>query len=97
MKRALIVILLGVFLLGVLTRRANAPGVLVGAAGGLAAALGATAPYYFRELPPEAPRLSFLWINLIGCVATVVLGYAASLLRSAPRAEQLANLTYWDC
>lgn len=74
-------ILLGVFLLGVVTRRANSLGVLLGMVAGLVAALGVTAPYYFRELPPDAPRLSFFWINIIGCLATCVVGYAASFLR----------------
>lgn len=89
-------ILLGVFLLGVLTRRANAPGVTVGAVAGLAAALAVTAPYYFRELPPDAPRLSFLWINVIGCGVTIVVGYGVSLFTRAPAAAQLEGLTYWD-
>ena len=78
-------IILGVFLLGVLTKRANAWGVLVGASAGLAAALGITAPYYFRELPPDAPRLSFLWINIVGCLVTVFVGYTASLVSVATR------------
>jgi SSS family transporter len=89
-------ILLGVFLLGVLTRRANSMGVLIGAATGLVAAVAVTTPYYFRELPPDAPRLSFLWINIIGCVATVVVGYLASLPGPVPQREKTANLTYWD-
>jgi len=76
-------IILGVFLLGVLTKRAHARGVLIGAVIGLAAALGITAPYYFRELPPDAPRLSFLWINIIGCLVTVLLGYLTSLVSVA--------------
>ncbi len=89
-------ILLGVFLLGVLSKRANTPGVLVGAVAGLAAALAVTAPYYFRELPPDAPRLSFLWINIIGCLVTIVVGYVVSLLAPPPAPERIKALTYWD-
>jgi Na+/proline symporter len=74
-------ILLGVFLLGVVTRRANSFGVMLGMVAGLIAALSVTAPYYFCELPPDAPRLSFFWINIIGCIATCVVGYFGSLLR----------------
>ncbi|MBN2022203.1 MAG: sodium/solute symporter [Pirellulales bacterium] len=79
-------IILGVFLLGVLTKRANARGVALGALAGLAAALAVTAPYYFRDLPPDAPKLSFLWINIVGCLVTVLVGYLASL--PARRATQ---------
>lgn len=89
-------ILLGVFLLGVLTRRANAVGVLVGAAAGLAAALAITVPNYFCELPPGARPVSFLWINMTGCLTTVAAGYGASLLGRRPAPEQLEGLTYWS-
>ena len=75
-------ILLGVFLLGVVTRRANSFGVMTGMTAGLIAALSATAPYYFCKLPSGAPRLSFFWINIIGCLATCVVGYFASLLKN---------------
>ncbi|HLA85794.1 MAG TPA: sodium/solute symporter [Thermoguttaceae bacterium] len=88
-------ILLGIFLLGILSRRATSFGVLVGAVVGLAAALAITAPYYFRQLPPDAPRLSFLWINIVGCLVTVAVGYAASYLSPRPRPEQIAGNTYW--
>jgi len=89
-------ILLGVFLLGVLTRRANGDGALVGAAAGLVVALSVTAPFYFRELPPGQKPLSFLWINVLGCLATVAVGYLASLARARPGREKIAGLTYWD-
>jgi SSS family transporter len=89
-------ILLGIFLLGVLTQRANASGVLIGAVAGLVAATAITVPFYFCDLPPDAPRLSFLWINVIGCLTTIVVGYGASLLTAAPTAEKLDGLTYWD-
>lgn len=84
-------ILLGVFLLGVLTRRANSFGVMLGMAAGLIAALGVTAPYYFRELPPDTPRLSFFWINIIGCLATCGVGYAASFLKRTPQGGRAIN------
>jgi len=88
-------ILLGIFFLGILCRRANTPGVLVGAAVGLVAAVGTTAPYYFRELPEGAPKLSFLWINIIGCLTTFVVGYAVSRLSAAPKLCQIDGLTFW--
>jgi SSS family transporter len=89
-------ILLGVFLLGVLTRRANANGVLLGALGGLAVAIGVITPFYFVDRPADAPKLSFLWVNIIGCLCTIVFGYAASLFGRRPGDEKLHGLTYWD-
>lgn len=87
-------IILAIFLLGILCRRANTVGVLAGVAAGLAAALAVTIPYYFRELPEGTPKLSFLWINIVGCVSTLVVGYTASWLAPAPDARQLDGLTY---
>ena len=89
-------ILLGVFLLGVLTRRASSGGVLCGASVGLAVALGITAPYYFCETSASAPRLSFLWINIIGCITTFVVGILSSLALPQPVSEKIQGLTYWD-
>ncbi|MBN2217778.1 MAG: sodium/solute symporter [Pirellulales bacterium] len=89
-------ILLGIFLLGILSRRATSFGVLLGALVGLAAALAVTAPYYFRELPPDAPRLSFLWINIVGCLVTVGVGYGASYLSPPPSPKQIAENTFWS-
>jgi Na+/proline symporter len=88
-------ILLGIFLLGILSRRATSFGAMTGAVVGLAAALAATAPYYFRELPPGSPRLSFLWINIVGCLVTMVVGYGASYLSPRPSPEQVAENTFW--
>lgn len=88
-------ILLGIFLLGILTRRANAFGALTGALTGLVAAVAITAPYYFRELPPGSPRLSFLWINIAGCLVTVAVGYGASYLSPPPLPRQIAENTFW--
>ncbi|MEA1951587.1 MAG: hypothetical protein U9N87_09390, partial [Planctomycetota bacterium] len=89
-------ILLGVFLLGVLTRRTGSGGVLIGVSVGLATALGVTAPYYFCDIPSDAPRLSFLWINIIGCVTTFIVGLSASYCLPRPATEKTEGLTYWD-
>jgi Na+/proline symporter len=89
-------ILLGVFLLGTLTRRANGPGVLLGALVGLTTALAVTAPNYFVRLEPGTPRLSFLWINMIGCLATIITGYVFSFLFARPAADKLRGFTHWD-
>jgi Na+/proline symporter len=89
-------ILLGVFLLGILTRRTNSLGVGIGVGSGLAATLAVMAPYYFFKLPPGQEPLSFLWINIIGCTVTVAVGYAASFLSPPPDPRKTTGLTFID-
>jgi Na+/proline symporter len=61
--------MLGVFLLGVLTKKANEKGSMLGMAVGLGSML---AIWYFGTL-------AFTWYVLIGTVLTFATGYAASL------------------
>jgi SSS family solute:Na+ symporter len=61
--------MLGVFLLGVCTKRANERGSIVGMAAGL---LSMLAVWGFTSIP-------FTWYVLIGTLITVSVGYAASL------------------
>lgn len=63
-------LLLGVFLLGVLTRRVKGNAAIAGVAGGLAAML------YVRFFT----SIAFTWWVLIGTAATFLFGYLASLL-----------------
>ncbi len=74
--------LLGIFLLGILTRRANTKGVVIGAIVGVIcttiwAQLGFT-PFMY---------------GFIGGAATVVVGYLLSLVTERPRPEQIEGLT----
>jgi Na+/proline symporter len=70
--------LLGVFLLGVLTRRANQYGTTIGMACGLAAEI-----YVW-----SATRVPWTWYVVIGSAVTFLVGYAASaLLGEAPESE----------
>ena len=62
-------LLLGVFLLGVLTRRVKGNAAIAGVAGGLAAML------YVRFFT----TIAFTWWVLIGTTATFLFGYLASL------------------
>ena len=62
--------MVGVFLLGVLTRRANERGSIVGMAAGL---LSMLAVWYFSSI-------AFTWYVLIGSVITFSVGYAVSLV-----------------
>jgi len=68
--------MVGVFLLGVLTRRANERGSILGMAAGL---LSMLAVWHFSTI-------AFTWYVLIGSVITFSVGYAASLIY-APRGE----------
>ena len=67
--------LLGVFVLAIGTRRATGTGAFVGLLGGM----GAVAFVAFRH-----PEISFLWHNVVGVVAVVVVGMAVSLARRSP-------------
>jgi len=76
--------LLGVFLLGMVTKRATSQGALLGAfLGSLLLA--------FVVFNTE---VSFLWYELIGCAATFVLGYLFSLATGQPHAEEWPDETY---
>ena len=76
--------LLGIFLLGYFTRRANTVGVLVGALVGL----GCTC--WFQQ----AGGNEFLYA-FVGLVPTMVIGYSTSFLRPRPDASHIQGLTFW--
>jgi len=87
--------LLGVFLLGVLSRRANERGSMIGMAVGLCANVyiwqGATLLRWLQGatgVPCAALALSrpipFPWYVLIGSVITFAIGYSSSLLLASP-------------
>jgi SSS family transporter len=78
--------LLGVFLLGILTRRATESGAIVGMAFGLALNL-----YLWLGANQFAGwagfRIAFTWLVAIGTIVTFAIGYGVSLF-SSPAAEQ---------
>lgn len=76
---------LGVFALGVLTRRCNGVGAKTGLAAGFALNLLC---WQF------IPQLSWLWWNVLGFLATVILGYGVSLARARP--VQDLSLLVWS-
>jgi sodium-coupled monocarboxylate transporter 8/12 len=90
--------LLSVFLLGFLTRRANSFGAFTGMLAGTAlSALVAAMPVAWlpASIQPDAVfPISWLWYGPVGCVLTLILGYALSLARPAPEGAQVAELTY---
>jgi solute:Na+ symporter, SSS family len=78
-------VLLGVFLLGVLTHRANGWGALISVFLGL----GTVAYVAFGG------KVHFFWYSPIGCLVTFVTGYLLSLFFAPPGANQLRGLTRW--
>ena len=77
--------LVGVFILGMFTRRATTIGVLVG----VLVSFGVLA---YVSL---ATRVHFYLYAVIGIVTAVAVGYVASMLTPAPSAAGLAGLTWW--
>ena len=73
--------LLGVFLLGVLTKRANQPGAMIGMLFGFSAEL-----YLWRAHVP------WTWWVVIGTIITFAVGYATSLLIGQNRREDVSKL-----
>lgn len=70
--------LLGVFLLGILSRRANSQGTLIGALAGTVSVC----------LVAFCTPISFIWYAMVGCVSTFVVGEAASTFFSKPNRSQ---------
>ena len=66
--------LLGVFVLAIAVRRATANGAFWGLLAGMAVV----------GLVEAASDISFIWYNVVGTVAVVVVGFAISLLQPAP-------------
>ena len=76
--------LIGLFLLGLVTRRTSARGALVGWMSGVVATLWVC----------FGTRISFLWYAMIGCLVTMIVGYLTSLFTPAPSAQQLDGLVW---
>lgn len=77
----------GVFALGLLTRRAHANGVLIGALASIAATW---LVQNFTKVTPFAH-------SFVAIVSCIIVGYVASVLLPAPRTSRsLAGLTLWD-
>jgi len=74
--------ILGIFLLGMLTRRAKGTGAVVGAAVGLLSVM---------LLQFKSP-LSFYYFALIGSVVSFGIGYLVSMIGPAPDQEKLRGL-----
>jgi len=73
--------MLGIFLLGIFSRRASPWGVLISPVLGVLTAFVMTAPLKKFGLPWEAGVAPF-WASVIGLVVTLILGYAISLVEN---------------
>jgi Na+/proline symporter len=76
--------ILGVFILAIGTKRANGHGAFFGLIGGMAVVwLVAENPFTWGWMP----RIVFLWWNVLGAIAVVVIGMAVSALTEGQRLE----------
>jgi SSS family transporter len=77
--------LLGLFVLGALVRRANAPGALIGLAAGIISLVA-----IFRT------PINAWWYGAFTCIPTLVVGACASLFFPAPPADKVQGLLLGD-
>lgn len=92
--------LLGLFLLGMLSRRANAKGALLGWLAGTGVLLPicvvANSSYLLQHAHGYLltyAKVSFLWYAMIGCLTTMSVGWLISLVTKPPAPEKLDGLT----
>ena len=78
--------MLGIFLLGTMTRRATSTGSIAGGITGMVTVL----------LVITQTHWSFFYLGLIGTLTTFVIGLTASLFTDAPAPEQLRGLVVGD-
>ena len=83
--------LLGVFLLGTLTRSATEPGAMIGMIGGLAANI------LLWKQPAFLPKIAWTWFVLIGSLLTFVLGWIMSKLLPGKRYIAALILVLFAC
>jgi SSS family transporter len=77
--------LVGLFLLGLLTKRATSWGSVIGGV------LGFIATFFVANYT----TVSWIWYGLVGCVVTMVGGYLCSLFMEQPAADVVEKYTYW--
>lgn len=83
--------LLGLFLLGAFSRRANAQGALWGTGCGLVAGL---VVFYAKPIFHLSAEVSFMWIGFVATVTTYIVGLLVSLFFPHP-GDRIRTLTYY--
>ena len=91
---ALVYVLPGIFLLGVINRRIGHVGVLLAGTTGLAAVLGMLVWFYVGKA--EGRPIGFLYVSATGLLVTFLTGSVLSLVLARRSAERLKGLTLWD-
>ncbi len=92
-------VLLGIFLLGLLSHRANSPGVLIGGIVGILGTIALPASRQWLPASMQTPpieylgRISNFYYGFIAALLTIVVGYAASMLFPPPPARSIEGLT----
>ncbi len=85
---------LSFFLLGLLTKRANTGGALIGAVAGVGFAV------VFNGIPGVIEKrldwINWMWVGGLATVFNLLVGYLASFLFPPPAKEDLAGLTVYD-
>ncbi|NWG14964.1 MAG: hypothetical protein HXY20_15700 [Acidobacteria bacterium] len=102
-------VLLGIFLLGILTRRAVSAGALLGAVGGFLVTVsfptldpllrgigGSDIPNWVLKCTEYMAKVSNFYYGLLGALCTVAFGYLVSLLCEPPAMSKVAGLTRAD-
>ena len=84
--------MLGIYLLGMFTRRANSGGALVGGTAGTAGAIFVA--FFFKDAQGH-DRIAFLWPTVFGFAITFVVGYLASLVIGGPISEKAKELNWF--
>ena len=72
-------VLLGMFVLGMFTKRATAFGTLIGVAAGIITWLITGGWLYYFQ--PKEERISFLLVAVSACLVTIIVGYVASIVQ----------------
>lgn len=78
--------ILALFLLGILTRKGNSVGAIVG----LLSGVGCNACLWLF-----APKVSWLWWNVIGCLVAFGIGYVLSVATGGSGEKNLEGLVYY--
>lgn len=95
LNNLLIAPLICFFVLGILTRRANTMGVLIGGISGIVIAiLFQGVPGWFD--PPVTVEINWQWIGGLSTLASIGIGYTASFLFPRPLQEKTEGLTLWS-